>query len=158
MSSDHPLTDLANLLVKCGVGWLLNESSEERLRQIRSEIELVSVELEHRLAPTHVDLFREMLAEADAMKPLVQLFASPTSKEMRAMAYCVLRGMDIAKVDFTYAHKTSVRLVVTLENAVTGQLLTFESSLVWDAEIIRHFGIMSLGKKPVMHGFYAFAS
>lgn len=77
---------------------------------------------------------------------------------MRAMAYCVLRGMDIAEVEFAYKLKRTVRLVIVLENPTTGQELRFESSAIWDAEVLRHVGITTLGKRPVLHGYYAFAS
>lgn len=158
MTKAQALTKLADLLVQCGVGWLLNESRDERLQQLSTEIDALSAELSKRLAPVKVDAFREMLAEPMALKPLVQLLASPTSTEMRAMAYCVLRGMDIADVEFEYKLKRSVRLVVVTEDPTSGQTHRFESSVVWDAEILRHMGIMTLGKKPVLHGFYAFAT
>ena len=74
------------------------------------------------------------------------------------MAYCVLRGMDIGRVDFSYELKNTVSLVVILMEPVTGQEHSFSSSLVWDVELLRHMGIMALSGKPVLHGFYAFAS
>jgi hypothetical protein len=158
MSNAHDFNKLADLLQTCGVGWLLTESRDERLRQIRSEIDALSAELKSRLAPMSVDAFQEMLNEQASLKPLVQMFASPTTTEMRAMVYCVLRGMDIAEVEFAYKLKSSVRLSIVLDDPTTGQDLRFESTLIWDAEVLRHMGIMTLGKKPVLHGFYAFAS
>jgi hypothetical protein len=47
-------------------------------------------------------------------------------------------------------------LRVVLEHNVTGQQLEFSSNVVWDAEVLRHLGIMTMGKKPILHGFYAF--
>ncbi|MGK3967047.1 hypothetical protein WMF38_23100 [Sorangium sp. So ce118] len=155
---DEELINLARLLEASGVGWLLQQDRDVRLRQIDTEIAELSSELSRRLAPAKIDALGEMLNEPDAMKPLVQMFASPTSCEMRAMVYCVLRGMEIAAIDFSYRLKRTVALTVSVKNDITGQELTFESDLVWDAEILRHLGIMTMGKKPVLHGFYAFAS
>ncbi len=66
--------------------------------------------------------------------------------------------MEIAAIDFSYRLKRTIALTVTLQNHITGQALVFESDRVWDAEILRHLGSMTMGKKPILHGFYAFAS
>jgi len=151
-------TKLAALLEACGVGWLLAEHRDERLDQIALEIAQLSNELTQRLAPAKIDVWSEMMSEPMALKPLVQMFASPTSGTMRAMVYCVLRGMEIVSIDFSYRAKRAVSLTVSVQHDVTGQEHTFTSDLVWDAEILRHLGIMMMGKKPILHGFYAFAS
>ena len=156
--SDQDLTNLARLLHASGIGWLLQEDRDVRLRQIAAEIAELSHELSRRLAPAKIDALGEMLNEPEALKPLVQMFASPTSCAMRAMVYCVLRGMEISMIDFSYRLKRTVMLSVAVQNDVTGQELTFQSDLVWDVEILRHLGIMVMGKKPILHGFYAFAS
>ncbi len=155
---DEDLVNLARLLEASGIGWLLQQDRDARLRQIAAEIAELSGELSQRLAPAKIDALGEMLNEPEALKPLVQMFASPTSRGMRAMVYCVLRGMEISAIDFSYRLKRTVTLTVSVQNDVTGQELTFESDLVWDAEILRHLGIMAMGKKPILHGFYAFAS
>jgi len=147
---------LASLLDQSGVGWLLNEDRDTRLQQIAQEIEETSVEVARRLAPQKVQLLDEMRAAPAELKPLIQLFASPMSKDMRAMVYCVLRGMEIKEIEFAYRLKSSVLLRVVLEHNVTGQQLEFSSNVVWDAEVLRHLGIMTMGKKPILHGFYAF--
>lgn len=151
-------TKLAALLEACGVGWLLAEHRDEQLDQIGAQVAQLSNELTQRLAPAKVDVWSEMMSEPMALKPLVQMFASPTSCTMRALVYCVLRGMDIVSIDFSYRVKRAVSLTVSVQHDVTGQEHTFASDLVWDAEILRHLGIMMMGKKPILHGFYAFAS
>lgn len=155
---EQDLNALAGILELSGVGWLLNEDRETRLRQLASEMTDLSAELNQRLAPTKVDALGEMLREPAALRPLVQMFASPTSRTMRAMVYCVLRGMEIMAIDFSYRLKQTASLTVSLRNDITGQDMEFRSDLVWDAEILRHLGIMTMGKKPILHGFYAFAS
>jgi hypothetical protein len=151
-------TKLATLLDGCGVGWLLAEDRDTRLTQIALEIAQVSTELNQLLAPAKIDVLGEIMSDSVTLKPLVQMFASPTSNPIRAMVYCVLRGMNIVAIDFSYRLKQTVSLTVSLRDDVSGQELTFTSDLVWDTEILRHLGIMTMGKKPVLHGFYAFAS
>lgn len=155
---DEDTTKLASLLDASGVGWLLQQDPEVRLRQIATELTELSDELSRRLAPARIDALGEMLKEPLALKPLVQMFASPTTCAMRAMVYCVLRGMEITSIDFSYRLKRTVMLTVSVRDDATGHELTFESDSVWDAEILRHLGIMAMGKKPILHGFYAFAS
>lgn len=155
---EEELTKLAAILDASGVGWLLAEDRDARLEQIASEIAQLSDELRQRLSPAQVDVFREMTVEPIALKPLVQMFASPTSCVMRAMVYCVLRGMEIVAIDFSYRLQQAVDLTVAVRHDVTGQALTFKSDLVWDADVLRHLSIMMMGKKPLLHGFYAFAS
>jgi hypothetical protein len=158
MMREEESAKLAALLEACGVGWLLTEDRDTRLSQIALEIAQLTDELNQRLAPAEINVFDEMMNESAALKPLVQMFASPTSRSMRAMVYCVLRGMEIVAIDFSYRLKRSVALTVSVQYDISGQELTFTSDLVWDAEILRHLGIMMMGKKPILHGFYAFAS
>ena len=110
------------------------------------------------MAPAKINVLAEMMNEQLALKPLVQMFASPTSRTMRAMVYCVLRGMEIVAIDFSYRLKQTVTLTVSVRRDAGGKEIAFSSDLVWDAEILRHLGIMMMGKKPILHGFYAFAS
>jgi hypothetical protein len=147
---------LAGLLEQSGVGWLLAESRDIRLEQIGREIDETAQEIARRLPLPGLDLLAEIRADPRGLEPLIQLFASPTSTEMRAMVYCVLRGMEISAIEFAYQIKSTVSLRVELEHNVTGEKLTFCSAVVWDAEILRHIGIMTIGKQPLLHGFYAF--
>jgi hypothetical protein len=154
-----PTTDidaLATVLEQSGVGLLLNQDRLGRLNQIAQEVHEASQEIASRIGSPGFDLLGEMQHDTSALKPLIQLFASPTSKEMRAMVYCVLRGMEIKTIDFSYRFKSAVSLSVKLEHNVTGEPLVFLSDVVWDAEILRHIGIMTMGQRPVLHGFYAF--
>lgn len=154
---DQTITALAQRLHESGVGWLLNQDADARLEQIRSEILDVSAELSRRLPRMKIDVLAEVLTDP-ALKPLVQMFASPTTRDMRAMVYCVLRGMTIKDIEFSYKLKQRVDLAVVLQNEITGEELTFKSDRVWDVEILRHLGIMTMGNRPIIHGFYAFAS
>lgn len=157
MSTTDDLDRLGDLLQECGVGWLLDESRDERLRAVLSEIGALASEINGRMPSRRVNVLEEMLAEPVALRPLVQMLASPTSIQMRAMAYCVLRGLDIKEVHLAYKRKDSVSLVVVLEDPATEAELRFESSDVWDVATLRHMGILALAGKPILQGFYAFA-
>jgi hypothetical protein len=156
MVMDSHLESIASLLERGGVGWAIRSDRESRLTQIAQDIVEVSSVLGARLGRQNFALLAEMQREAAPLKPLIQLFVSPTSAEMRAMVYCVLRGMDIKAIDFSYRKKSSLTLDIVLSDSTTGRELTFSSDNTWDAEILRHIGIMTASAKPVLHGFYAF--
>jgi hypothetical protein len=145
---------LANLLEQSGLGWLLAEDRDARLEQIGREVSETSAEITKRLGNPPVRLLDEMQQDTAALKPLIQLFGSPTSTSTKAMVYCVLRGMEIQSLSFTYESKRQVSLEVVLADGVTGQKHEFSSNVVWDAEVLRHLGIMTMGEKPLLYGFY----
>jgi hypothetical protein len=149
------IAELSKLLSQSNVGWLLEEYADQRLAQILEEIDELSSLLTSELrAPCEV--LSEMGAEPGVLKPLIQLFATPTTTPMRAAAYCIIRGMDVKSIRLAYEHKLSLHLSITVEDVVTGETHAFSSSAVYDVEILRHMGIMTLSGKPILTGFYAF--
>jgi hypothetical protein len=99
---------IASLLEQSGVGRAIQNDRESRLKQIEHDIGEVSHVVATRLGHKTFDLLPEMQRDTAPLKPLIQLFVSPTSAEMRAMVYCVLRGIDIKALDFAYRKKTSL--------------------------------------------------
>lgn len=144
------------VLHAAGVGWVLQEDKDARLTQFLKEIDELSTDLRQRLSPLPIDVLPEMASEPNELRPLVQLFASPTSTTIRAMAYCVLRGADIKSVRFEYEMRRTAKLRIVLTDNVHEELI-FETDEIWDAEVLRHFGIMKSSGLPVLHGYYAFA-
>lgn len=153
--ADNRTIQLADALIGANVGWLLENAAEERLTQIITEIDELSDLLCKELRQI-CDVFAEMRAEASVLKPLIQLFATPITTSMRAAAYCIIRGMDVKNVKLAYELKRSVALSITVEDVVTGETHDFSSNHVYDVELLRHMGIMTLSGRPVLTGFYAF--
>ena len=74
---------------------------------------------------------------------------------MRTMIYCVLAGASIERVRFEYKSQQKSALEITVEFP-TGLGATFTSNDIYDAEVLRHIGLMKLGEAPVIDGYYPF--
>ena len=85
---------------------------------------------------------------------LVQTFASPMTAPIRAMVYCILDGAQVKAIRFDSASGRA-HLEVDVEYD-SGEAATFTSDNLYDAEALRHFGLMKMGEAPVMDGYYAF--
>jgi hypothetical protein len=70
------------------------------------------------------------------------------------VARILLRDAWVKKVDFEFTSRQGVALHVEIEDAHGGRQ-SFDSNELWDAEVLRHFGLMKVGDKPVIHGYYA---
>lgn len=150
----HAPTDLEAVLKSADAGWLLESDREARLAAIASDIQHVQAELGKLPPPTAARVGAIRLA-APEMKPFIQCFAVPMTNRIRAMVYCLLEGAELVELQFAYRRKSSAHLVAVIELA-DGHKESFESHELWDAEVLRHFGLMKMGGRPVMHGYYAF--
>ncbi len=150
------LEQLRTIFGLCDVGWVFDMGAEERGRQILREM----VEVDQAFAgtfgrPLDPPLERAIAADVTRFKPLVQAFASPMTAPIRTMIYCVLDGAQVIAVRYEYVHRQISHLTVSIEFD-SGENATFESGELWDAEALRHFGLMKMGEKPVIDGYYAF--
>ncbi len=147
---------LRQLFDSAGVGWALEGDAEEAARRSLREMQAVEAEYQRRLSrPLSPHLLEQLVAESEALRPLIQAFASPLSAPIRVMIYCILKGAGIRRVHYDYEHERRSHLVIELE-LPTGQALRFESEELWDVEVLRHFGMTQRGGRPVLEGYYAF--
>jgi hypothetical protein len=153
--ADTRSTLLADALVQANAGWLVRKDSPEQLTRILSEIDELSALLTKELSSPR-DVFAEMLAEPRLLRPLTQLFATPTSTPIRAAAHCIIRGWDVKSINLAYELKRAVSLTVVVEHVGSGETHQFNSNNIYDVELVQHIGIMTLSGKPVMTGFYPF--
>jgi hypothetical protein len=58
-------------------------------------------------------------------------------------------------VRYEYDARRRSELVVEVEFP-SGEQGTFKSAELWDAEVLRHFGFMKMGGRPIIDGYYAF--
>ncbi|XXY51963.1 hypothetical protein WME91_12550 [Sorangium sp. So ce269] len=153
--------ELASLFELSDVGWVFeyatfDEDPDDVNGRIRAEmVEVESILAKNFPARRRGGLVDEIREDVTKFKPLVQAFASPVTAAMRAMVYAVLDGADVTSIQFSYEMKKFVDLRITVEYE-TGEQATFSSDDGWDVEVLRHFGIMKLGGKPVIDGYYAF--
>lgn len=144
---------LEDALRLAGVGWLLEEYREERLAAIVSDIASVSEEVSRRVG-RRVDVASELDSNRDDLMPLVQSFASPMSNSIRSLVYLLLRGGDLVALDFSYRERRKADLRATI--SFEAREHEFSSDDLWDAEVLRHLGLMKMGDRPVIHGYFAF--
>ena len=138
------------------VGWVFEEHADERTQAILSEMHETDVVLHDTVGrPLAPSLEDAILAEVARFKPLIQTFASPMTAPIRAMVYCVLDGAQVKAIRFDYRFKARAHLEVDVEYD-SGVAATFASDDVYDAEALRHFGLMKMGKAPIVDGYYAF--
>jgi hypothetical protein len=150
------LEQLRTIFGLCDVGWVFDEGAEERSRQIlREMVDVDRVFASEFGRPLDPPIEQAIAADVTRFKPLVQAFASPMTAPIRAMIYCVLDGAQVKAVQYEYVYRQVSRLRVSIEFD-SGEKATFESDELWDAEALRHFGLMKMGEKPVIDGYYAF--
>lgn len=147
---------LQQVFNKCDVGWIFSEDAVDTTARLLAEIGQVEhycAETLHRQQDT--PLQTRILADVDRYKPLVQTFASPMTTPMRAMVLCILEGAQVQRIGFDYSLKQRANIQVELEFE-SGERASFSSADVWDAEVLRHFGLMKIDAAPVIDGYYAF--
>ena len=105
--------------------------------------------------PLDPPLSQAIPADLPRLKPLVQTFASPMTAPIRAMVYCILDGAQVKAIRFDYRFKARAHLEVDV-GYDSGESATFSSDDVYDSEALRHFGLMKMGKAPIIDGYYAF--
>lgn len=152
---------LRNVFAECDVGWVFEGESDEdaskRAQQILNEMRALSQHYATKFGrPLPEPIERLILSDVAHFKPLVQSFASPLTTEMRTMIFCLLDGAHIKAVRFEYERKQHTRLEVDVGSDNTGVRVCFQSDDLWDAEVLRHFGLFKMSGKPVIDGYYAF--
>lgn len=152
---------LATLFAVSDVGWVFEQATSEEgpdqvAERIRAHMSKVNQEMAKAfpLRP-HLLVEESIRTDSSQFKALIQAFASPVTAPMCAMIYAVLDGAEVTAIEFSYKARESVSLSLTVQYE-TGEAATFLSDDAWDVEVLRHFGIMKLGNKPVIDGYYAF--
>lgn len=151
---------LRELFARCDVGWVFEgqgaEAASRRTQQILAEMNALGQKYADKVGRDPPDLIeRLILSDVTRFKPLVQSFASPLTDETRAMIFCLLEGGHVKTIRFEYRRKQHARLEIEVETA-SGESVRFQSDELWDAEVLRHFGLAKLSGAPVIDGYYAF--
>jgi hypothetical protein len=147
---------LREVFRQCDVGWVFDEHASERAQQILKEMHETDRVFNEKIGrPLDPPLAQAIPTDVARLKPLVQTFASPMTAPIRAMVYCILDGAQIKAIRFEYQFKARAHLAVDVEYD-SGVGATFESDNPFDAEALRHFGLMKMGEAPLIDGYYAF--
>jgi hypothetical protein len=150
------LRQLRTLFETVDLGWVFVEFRDERAEQIIKEMrEVEACFTEKFQIPLKPPLFEQLRANTTALLPLIQSFVSPMTTPIRTMIFCVLNGASIERLHFDYESKRLSVLEVMIEFP-TGLAATFSSDDIYDAEALRHVGLMKLGNAPMIVGYYPF--
>lgn len=156
MTQGEQTRTLRQVFDAAGVGWALRGDADAETRRYLQEMRAVEAEHERRLSePMSPPLLDQLVEQGEALTPLIQAFASPLSAPIRLMIYCILRGAEIRRVHYDYEHKRRSHLAIEIE-LPNGQTQSFESDDLWDAEVLRHFGMAKRAERPILDGYYAF--
>jgi hypothetical protein len=136
------------------VGWYFDHDVAMRAENVAAEAGRVSAEVTNRLGH-RVDVLNELLSNPTRLAAFVQTFAMPMTNPIRAMVYLILGGARVVELQYAYSRSSTSDLHVTLET-VSHDRLEFGSTELWDAEVLRHFGLAKLGDKPLVDGYFAF--
>ncbi len=150
--SDSRGQELSDLLKDAGLGWLVKDvQNADGLLQV---IDAASAVYAARFASAE-NLWDACKAAPEVMRAFLQALAAGVSPPLLAMvARILLHDAWVMKVDFAFASHRDIALHVEIEDLEGGRQ-SFHSREVWDAEVLRHFGLMKVGDKPVIHGYYA---
>ncbi len=151
--TDSRQRDLCELLERGGLAWLVRDA-DSAPHQMERVME-AEKEYEARFGG-RVDLLAACKAIPDKMRAWPQALAAGVCPGLLAMvARVLLHDAWVVHVRFEFESRKSVRLEIAIEDREAG-VQRFESTEIWDAEVLRHFGLMKVGEKPIIDGYYAF--
>jgi hypothetical protein len=92
----------------------------------------------------------------------LQALVSTRSPQMLVMAWRVLQGADIQAIDMKYENlrpawplrNPQFEMRITLSALEGESPEVYESSDVFDATVLRHFGLAKANEQPLFDGFY----
>jgi mannose-6-phosphate isomerase-like protein (cupin superfamily) len=161
--SQQPGAVLDRLLRGHDLGWMVDTYAPkdraipfllDQLDAVRAEY-LRRVQVDGPFAP------EALTAEAERnphkVRAFLQALAACRSPEMLVMVWRVLQGLRVRQLDMSYREQEEFSLTVVLARpGEDGDALeTYRSRDIWDAALVRHLGISTMGGQPFFDGFYA---
>ncbi len=168
MSPEAPAV-LERLLRSNGLGWLIDEQTnpgqaKQLVPKILNQLEQVETKYGERVGVA-VPFSPEALETEAAQNPhkvraFLQAMRASTSPEMLVMVWRILQGLSIREVVMNYREREAFSLTVTLARPGQGQEASEEycSQDIFDAALVRHFGIAAISGRPLFDGFYPLRS
>jgi hypothetical protein len=152
------LDTLKTLIRGAGVEWVLESDPGKILEMLRQELKDVEAEYARRY-DKHVDTLRIAADEPEKHLAFIQSLAVPLSTDIRTMVLRLVQGASIQKLGFNYEQKLHVKLSLTLQkDEITKEPSSdqYESTRLWDVDVLRHIGHLEISGRPVLEGYYAF--
>ncbi|GEM_PF-5044288 len=144
--------ELSDLLVNAGVGWLV--ADPRNAPGLLQRLDEAATEYNSRFK-TRADLLAACRMMPEKMRAFLQALMAGVSPCLLAMvARILLREASVIGLRFEVVSHRSAALHIEIQDPDMGQQ-SFDSTDIWDAEVLRHFGLMKLGDEPIIAGYYA---
>lgn len=159
--SHDPALILERLLRGNGLGWMIDKfpPRERAIADLLERLERIQEEFQRRIRDPVS--FSPQTLEAEARRnpqkinAFLQAVGTSRSPAMLVMVWRILQGMTIKDVIMDYhEQQASFRLAVTLARPEDAQTEEYESSVIYDAALVRHFGITMATGRPLFDGFF----
>jgi hypothetical protein len=152
--------NLEQLIRLCGEDWLIDahEPKDQAVSHLRRALAAASDEAKSRdleFGLGESELLGEYKDHEAQVRAFLQALGATQEPAMLVMVSRILQGMTISRVAMEYEDKESFSLRVVLTSPYGEGSEEYASSNIYDAALLRHFGIMKMDGKPVFDGFYA---
>ena len=152
MSTEREET-LSKLLEENGLTWALAGDAGAAGR-ILGVLEATASEYRTHFG-SDVDLLAAARAKPDEMRAFLQTLTAGVSPAFLALvARILLRGAKVVCVRFEFEARKTLSLHVEIADP-DGRRYAFDSTDLWDVQILRHLGLMKAGGVPFIDGYYA---
>ncbi len=145
-----------------GEGWLIDfpgppAEALNRIGRLLAEVHRRGQERLGGNAPglTEAALVAEYNRAPLKVKGFFQVLGGTPTPDMLLMAWRIIQGMQIKDIQLSYSLQENFRVRVILESPYGEVDAPYESELIQDFTLFRHFGIMEIGGRPAFDGFYA---
>jgi hypothetical protein len=156
---------LEKLIHDAGEDWLMEsrEPPGKTLQFLRSLLGEASSLASKRWGPSapriDVDsMLREQERNPHKVQAFLQALGSTESPEMLVMVWRILEGRGVERIELQYELQNSFSLQITLQSDRGEPEETYKSNNIYDAALLRHFGIMTMDNLPIFDGFYPLES
>ena len=155
---------LERLLRTNGLGWLIDTDppptqATQVIPRVLQQLEKVDAEYRTRIGipgPFSPEaLEAESAQNPHKVRAFLQALRDSRSPQMLVMVWRILQGLSIRQVAMNYREQKEFSLTVILAppgNALEAE--RYESKDIFDARLVRHFGIGTVCDQPLFDGFF----
>lgn len=153
-------TSLEEAIRDSGEGWLIDMFAppEQAITSLLDTLSKVGSISQTKLGGNSPSFTQEYIVREYNLHPLqvrafFQCMGGTQSPEMLLMAWRIIQGMEIKKIDLSYTKQNSFSVTVILESPYGEQDALYRSSRIQDFALFRHIGIIE-SSGPIFDGFY----
>ena len=162
MSIYEPRTKLERLLRDCELGWMIDWHAppDEAIPYLLDALAQATKESRQRFGQEAPILSQEVLEAEHAINPnkvraFLQVLGETRTPQILVMAWRNIQGSNIAEVHISYKALQSFQLQIVLSDSHDqGRQEVYESCDIFDAAVLRHFGITKQEDAPLFDGLY----